>query len=127
MGEERKPLRGKVGGSDESLEMLTVAEAARELRINRKTLYELIQRGELPGVRRFGRAIRIHRHTLLQWLADQGRVPHSSARPECEAQEELRPKWSRERANCRGRGCPISRWQEAACSARFAGTDPTWR
>ena len=78
MSEGRRSFRGKVGDADESLEVLTVAEAARVLRINRKTLYELIQRGELPGVRRSGRAIRIHRHTLLQWLADQGRVPHSS-------------------------------------------------
>jgi excisionase family DNA binding protein len=58
--------------------VLTVDEAAGLLRVNRKTLYELIQRGELPGVRRLGRAIRIHRPTLIRWLADQGRVPRSS-------------------------------------------------
>lgn len=65
-------------GSEGQLEVLTVDEAAALLRVNRKTLYELIQRDELPGVRRLGRAIRIHRPTLIQWLADQGRVPRSS-------------------------------------------------
>jgi excisionase family DNA binding protein len=57
---------------------LTVDEAADVLRVNRKTVYELVAAGELPGVRCFGRTIRIHRETLLRWLADgQGRAPRS--------------------------------------------------
>lgn len=59
-------------------EVLTVEEAAELARVNRKTFYLCIQRGEVPGVRRFGRVIRIHRATLLEWLAHgQDRVPHS--------------------------------------------------
>lgn len=48
--------------------VLTVDEAAELLRCDRKTVYTAIQRGKLPGVRKIGRAIRIHRPTLLDWL-----------------------------------------------------------
>lgn len=59
-------------------EVLTVEETATLLRTNRKTVYELIQRGDLPGVRRVGRAVRVHRETVLTWLAaGQGRAPRS--------------------------------------------------
>jgi hypothetical protein len=38
----------------------------------------LIARGELPGVRRLGRAVRIHRDAVLGWLAQgQGHVSRS--------------------------------------------------
>ena len=49
------------------------------LRVDRKSIYESIRRGELPGVVRVGRAIRIGRTALLQWLAGQGRVSRSGA------------------------------------------------
>ncbi len=60
-------------------EVLTVEEAASLLRIDRKTLYEAIARGEVQGVRRIGsRVFRLRRTTLLEWLAQgQGRVPRS--------------------------------------------------
>lgn len=48
--------------------VLTVDEAAELLRCERKTVYTAIQRGKLPGVRKIGRVIRIHRATLLDWL-----------------------------------------------------------
>jgi excisionase family DNA binding protein len=51
-------------------ELLTVDELAEILRLNRKSAYAMVQRGEVPGVRRFGRAIRVHRATVLRWLAD---------------------------------------------------------
>jgi excisionase family DNA binding protein len=41
-------------------DMLTVDEAAARLRVNRKTLYAAIAEGEIPGVIRFGRVLRIH-------------------------------------------------------------------
>jgi excisionase family DNA binding protein len=44
---------------------LTVDEAAALLRINRKTLYEAVSAGSVPGVIRFGRVIRINRAALL--------------------------------------------------------------
>lgn len=54
-------------------EVLTVDEAAALLRVNRKTLYEAIRSGAIPGVRRIGRAIRVHRETMLRWMG-HGRV-----------------------------------------------------
>jgi excisionase family DNA binding protein len=58
--------------------VLTVDELARLLRVDRKTIYELVRRGELPGVRRLGRSVRIHRATVLAWLSEgQGRVSRS--------------------------------------------------
>ncbi len=58
--------------------VLTVDELAAILRCNRKTVYAAIARGEIPGVRRLGGVIRVHRDTVLRWLAEgQERVPRS--------------------------------------------------
>jgi excisionase family DNA binding protein len=51
---------------------LTVEEAAELLRVNRKTLYEAIRLGQVPGVARLGRILRIHRDTLLTWSPGNG-------------------------------------------------------
>jgi|SRR5712664_4768735 len=59
--------------------VLTVDEAAALLRVDRKSIYESIRRGEFPGVVRVGRTIRIGRTALLQWLARQGRVSRPGA------------------------------------------------
>jgi excisionase family DNA binding protein len=48
--------------------VLTVDEAAALLRVNRKTLYEAVRLGSIPGVIRIGRNIRISRSTLLGWV-----------------------------------------------------------
>lgn len=52
--------------------VLTVDEAARLLRVNRKTLYEAVRAGEVPGVVRVGRSIRIGREALLRWMEGNG-------------------------------------------------------
>lgn len=52
--------------------VLTVDEAAHFLRLNRKTLYDAVRAGELPGVVRVGRSIRIGRDALLDWLQGNG-------------------------------------------------------
>jgi excisionase family DNA binding protein len=52
-------------------EVLTVDELAQLLRVERKTAYAAVSRGEVRGVRRLGRCIRICRAAVLQWL-DQG-------------------------------------------------------
>jgi excisionase family DNA binding protein len=58
--------------------VLTVDEVAAIMRVDRKTIYGVIARGEMPGVRRLGRSVRLHRDTVLRWLADgQGRAPRS--------------------------------------------------
>lgn len=63
---------------DDLAPVLTVDEVADLLRVDRKSIYEVIRRGELPGVRRLGRSIRVHRDTVLRWIAEgQGRAPRS--------------------------------------------------
>ena len=61
--------------------ILTVDELAQALRINRKTTYEALARGEIPGVRRIGRTYRIHRDAVLQWLRGQARVSRKRSQP----------------------------------------------
>jgi excisionase family DNA binding protein len=60
------------GGPEGALPpILTVEEVADLMRIDRKTAYAAIACGEVPGVRRIGRCIRISRDVLLRWL-EQG-------------------------------------------------------
>ena len=60
------------GGAEGALpSILTVEEVADLMRIDRKTAYAAIACGEVPGVRRIGRCIRISRDVLLRWL-EQG-------------------------------------------------------
>lgn len=55
--------------------ILTVDELADLLRLNRKTVYDAIKAGEIPGVRRIGTRYRISRSAVLSWLAEgHGRV-----------------------------------------------------
>jgi excisionase family DNA binding protein len=60
--------------------ILCVEEFARLLRVNRKTAYEAVANGQVPGVRRLGRTIRIDRDAVLEWLRGQGCVSPSSRR-----------------------------------------------
>ncbi|NTX17738.1 helix-turn-helix domain-containing protein [Myxococcus sp. CA056] len=54
-------------------EFLTVDEAAALLRVNRKTLYESIRLGQVPGVVRIGKALRIRRAALVESGPGKGR------------------------------------------------------
>lgn len=49
--------------------VLTADELATLLRVNRKTLYEALARGDIPGAKRIGATYRIHRDAVLAWLA----------------------------------------------------------
>ena len=61
--------------------LLTVDELAVLLRMNRNTVYEAIERGEIPGAQRIGRTIRITRDVVVRWLREQGRgTPSRSQR-----------------------------------------------
>jgi excisionase family DNA binding protein len=61
--------------------VLTVDELATLLRVDRKTVYAAISRGEIPGVRRIRKAYRIHRDTVLTWLrSGQGRDARQGSR-----------------------------------------------
>jgi len=67
---------------DVQLQVLTVEELAVLLRLERKTVYAAIVRGDIPGVRRVGRSIRIFRHAVLDWLRTAHvRVPHQRRPP----------------------------------------------
>ena len=55
-------------------EILTAAEVAELLRVNRKTLYEAVQRDQIPGVVRVGRILRFHRDAVLAWIRASGQV-----------------------------------------------------
>jgi excisionase family DNA binding protein len=56
------PLRA----SDSPLVFLTAQEAADLLRVQRRSLYRLVQQQRIP-YRRVGRAIRFERNELLAW------------------------------------------------------------
>ena len=78
LGEDDAPTEPRGGSEcvDPTLlaPVLKIAEAAKLLRANRKTLYELVQKNALPGARRVGHVIRIDRDAVLEWLKGQGRV-----------------------------------------------------
>jgi len=65
--------RAKRSSVDRLPSLLTIDEAATFLRVNRKTLYQAIFAGEIPGVVRLGRTIRLGRDALLQWISGTGR------------------------------------------------------
>jgi excisionase family DNA binding protein len=54
------------------MELLTVREAARLLRLSRSQTYALCQRGALPTIR-LGRSVRVPREELEAWLRGQVR------------------------------------------------------
>ena len=55
-------------GALQDADVLTVEQAAKFLRLGRNAVYDAIGRGEIPH-RRIGRAIRLSRAALVQWLA----------------------------------------------------------
>ncbi len=62
---------GSVAVNDGLPPVLTVEEVADLMRVDRKTAYAAIADGQVPGVRRFGRCIRVSRDVLIRWL-EQG-------------------------------------------------------
>jgi excisionase family DNA binding protein len=58
---------------ESSPSVLTVDEVAALLRVNRKTVYEALARGEIPA-RRIGTTYRISRAAVVDWLRGQDRV-----------------------------------------------------
>lgn len=58
---------------DEQPMLLSVPEAARMLRIGTTLAYELIGHGDLPHVR-LGRALRVPRRALEEWIAANTRA-----------------------------------------------------
>lgn len=66
--------RPRAANENELPPILTVEELAKLLRLNRKTAYAAVARGEIPGARRVGRTVRICRDTVLDWLGGHVRV-----------------------------------------------------
>ena len=61
-------------------EVLTVPELAALLRVSLPTVYSAVKRGEVPGVVRIGRVVRLHRETVVAWMA-RGCVPQHGGKP----------------------------------------------
>jgi len=55
----------------------TIDEIAAILRLERKAVYRLAKREELPGCRRLGGTYRIHLPTVLTWFASGPRADRS--------------------------------------------------
>lgn len=53
----------------------TVEEVAVYLGCNVKTIYEAIKLGQLPGAQRVGRVIRVHKPTIVAWMASGEQLP----------------------------------------------------
>lgn len=58
--------------------LLKFDEAARLLHISRSRMYELVARGEVPGLFTFGRSRRISRTALERWIAEQVDAPDTA-------------------------------------------------
>jgi len=68
LGEPPPRSPNKVPPNDDA-EILSFREALVLLKISRNTLYRLVHTGQIPGVRRVGRAWRFHRASLMRWLS----------------------------------------------------------
>ena len=49
---------------------MSITEAATESGVSESTLYALANQGKLPGCRRLGKRLVIHRETFFEWLRD---------------------------------------------------------
>lgn len=56
---------------DDLPDVLLAEEVAALLRVNRKTLYEAVARGEIPAMR-IGRCLRFSRVALEEWMSRKG-------------------------------------------------------
>jgi len=76
MGQEQEQSRSTAEPAVEPL-LVRVEEAARILSLSRSTIYEMLDAGELPSVRR-GTARRIPVAALREWVARQTALPSVS-------------------------------------------------
>ena len=61
----------------ENLAPFTVDELAALLRVERKTVYAMAQRNEIPGAIRAGRLLRFARPAVVAWLSEGQRPPRA--------------------------------------------------
>ncbi len=62
-------------------DVLTANEVAELLRVDRKSIYAAVARGEVPGVLRLGRLIRFSRSVVLRWVREGQTPSHTRRRP----------------------------------------------
>jgi excisionase family DNA binding protein len=60
-------------------ELLHIEEAARVLQIGRSRAYEMAAAGEMPGLIRLGRSLRVSKRALRQWIDAQASVSSGDA------------------------------------------------
>jgi excisionase family DNA binding protein len=60
--------RSSLPGFEDLPLLLQAEEVAAILRVSRKALYAMVERGEIPGVTKLGRRIRFCRDALEAWL-----------------------------------------------------------
>lgn len=61
-------------------ELLTIEEAAQLLRIGRSRAYSMAASGDMPGLVRVGRSLRVVRRRLLSWIYEQAGLLGAEAR-----------------------------------------------
>lgn len=61
--------RQSLPGFDSLPLLLQAEEVATILRVSRKAVYTMAERGEIPGVTKLGRRIRFRRDVLEAWIA----------------------------------------------------------
>lgn len=66
--QDSTPNTASAAGSPPIPLVLTVAEVAKLLRLNLKTVYAAAASGEIPGARRIGRRLRFYGPALAKWL-----------------------------------------------------------
>ena len=71
----------QVGEPDPKAPVMEVEELADLVGVSPKSIYAAIKAGEIPGVLRIGRSLRLSRHKVEQWLAGEVRVPSSRRNP----------------------------------------------
>lgn len=64
----RMARRSTLPGFEDLPLLLQAEEVASILRVSRKALYAMVERGEIPGVTRLGRRVRFRRDALEAWL-----------------------------------------------------------
>ena len=57
--------------TDRDAAVIRVEDLAARLDIGRRAAYEAVARGDVPGVIRIGRSIRISRQAVDRWLAGE--------------------------------------------------------